>query len=39
MQSFTMLLSQIQTDPVKTKFFEQLHQAIAIQEQLAAMNV
>lgn len=29
----------MQTDPAKTKFFEQLHQAIAIQEQLSAMTV
>jgi len=39
MQAFQQVLSQVQTDPAKTKFFEQLHQAIAIQEQLSAMTV
>ena len=38
MQSFHQILSQSATDPVKTKFFEQLHQAIVIQEQLGSMN-
>ena len=38
MQSFHQVLSQSATDPAKTKFFEQLHQAIAIQEQLSSMN-
>jgi len=39
MQAFSAVLSQNQTDPARTKFFEQLHQAITIQEQLAAMTV
>ena len=39
MQAFTAVLSQCHADPAKTRFFEQLHQAIAIQEQLSSMTV